>query len=110
MANIKLRRQKDEGKVALLERASESARRIGGSVETTEGYYCPDCAMFSTPSDTATILPYRVCINCDYETHLSDALTQVLNRMDEKGETAEQAVEAVEGFLNPELLNYVSGK
>jgi hypothetical protein len=73
MASTTVKRAKGEGDVSLLERAADVARSIGGSVDTSNGAACPDCAPFGGhEGKTLDILPYRVCYNCNYETREAD--------------------------------------
>ena len=73
MANTIVKRQRGEGDCSFLERAADAARAIGGSVDTSNGAICPDCAPFGGHEGrTLEILPYRTCYNCNYETRDAD--------------------------------------
>lgn len=73
MAAIQVKRRKGEHDSSFLERASDAARTIGGSVDTSSGPICPECAPFgSHDGNSVDILPYRTCYNCNYETRDED--------------------------------------
>ena len=66
-------RASGEGDGSFLERASDAAKKIGGSVDSSEGPICSECAPFgSHDGQTVAILPYRACYNCNYETREAD--------------------------------------
>jgi len=63
----------DERDSRFLERAGEAARKVGGSVDTSDGVICPDCASSGYHNgDTVDIVAFRSCYNCNYETREAD--------------------------------------
>ena len=70
---VTVERREGEGMTAFMERAGDAARVVGGSVDSSEGPICPDCAPSGHhDGQTVGVLPYRYCYNCNYETRDED--------------------------------------
>ena len=68
-----IKRERGERDSRFLERAGEAARKVGGSVDTSDGMICPDCAPSgSHDGDTVGVVSIQYCYNCNYETRNED--------------------------------------